>query len=187
MSRHVIRANPAPAVTRRSGRALEGKSFQTSIVYWTGVLEEKFNSAFVVRMGAGKTVIPRWRALSVLSEKSGLTINELAHYTRIERSALSHLLRQMEQENLVLRQQASTDKRNVHVYITEQGLQVFVTMLPVRREILREAARNISVAQIEALRASVQALVAGLDAMADRQRLNGKSCTVARPRAEAQR
>lgn len=185
MSRHPVRAKPVPPAAQPNGRAPEGQSFQTSIVYWTGVFEEKFNTAFVERMGAGKTVIPRWRTLSILAEKSGVTINELAHYTRIERSALSHLLRQMEEEDLVVRQQASTDKRNVHVHITEQGREVFGTMLPVRRELLREAARNIPIARIEALRATVQALVAGLDAMADRQRPNDKLRAVARSQSGA--
>lgn len=172
---------PAPPATRRKSRRLEGESFQTSVVYWTGVFEEKFNAAFVERMRAGKTIIPRWRTLSVLSEKSGVTINELAYITRIERSALSHLLQQMEKEDLVVRRQASADKRNVHVYITPRGHQAFLTMLPVRREILREAACDIPPAQIDALRATIQALVAGLDAMADHQRLNGKPAAASPP------
>jgi len=84
-----------------------------------------------------------------------------------------------------VRRQASADKRNVHVYITPRGHQAFLTMLPVRREILREAACDIPPAQIDALRATIQALVAGLDAMADHQRLNGKPAA-ASPPPEAQ-
>lgn len=160
---------PESALPLKKIPILEGESFQTSVVYWTGVFEEKFNAAFVERMQTGKTVIPRWRTLSVLSEKSGLTINELAHHTRIERSALSHLLLQMEKEDLAVRKQASTDKRNVHVHITRRGHEAFLAMLPVRREILRQAARNIPARQMEALRSTVQALVAGLDALAATQ------------------
>lgn len=165
----VARQRPARSRSAVSPRnqAIEGESFQTSVVYWTGVFEEKFNAAFVERMKAGKTVIPRWRTLSVLSEKNGLTINELAHHTRIERSALSHLLLQMEKEGLVERQQASADKRNVHVHLTRLGHQTFLVMLPVRRDILRQAAQNIPPEQMAALRSTVQALVAGLDALAE--------------------
>ncbi len=146
-------------------KTFEGESFETSVIYWTGVLEEKFNAAFVERMQAGKVVISRWRTLSVLSEKGGLTIGELAHYTRIERSALSHLLQQMEKENLVVRTQASQDKRNIHVHLTKIGRETFLVMLPVRREILRQAARNIPGQQMAALRSTVQSLVEGLDAL----------------------
>lgn len=179
--------NRPRSATPRKSRALEGESFQTSVVYWTGVFEEKFNAVFVQRMGSGKTIIPRWRTLSVLSEKSGLTVNELAHHTRIERSALSHLLLQMEKEDLVVRQQAATDKRNVHVHMTERGHEAFLTMLPVRREILKQAARDIPPAQMEALRSTVQALVAGLDALAGRASLNGRPAAGARSELEARR
>jgi DNA-binding MarR family transcriptional regulator len=145
---------------------VEGDAFDSTVIYWTGVFEEKFNAEFIERMQAGKTVIPRWRTLSILAEKDGMRVAELASYTRIERSALSHLLVEMEKEDLVQRRQIAEDRRLVHVYLTELGWETYRAMLPVRRQIFGQAAARIQAADIAVLRSSLHALVEGLDAMA---------------------
>lgn len=150
----------------RGAPALEGSSFLTSVNYWALVLEDKFNAEFMARMGAGRSIIPRWRVLSVLAERSGITVNELARVTRIERSALSHLLPQLEAEGSVERRAARHDRRVVQVRLTVRGRAVFRDMLPVRRAILREAAVGLAPGRIAALIETLKSLVAGLDGLA---------------------
>lgn len=145
---------------------LEGSSFLTSANYWALVLEDKFNAEFMARMGAGRSIIPRWRVLSVLAERSGITVNELAGVTRIERSALSHLLPQLETEGLVERRASQQDRRLVQVHLTVRGRAVFRDMLPVRRAILREAAVGLEPERIAALIETLKDLVSGLDVLA---------------------
>jgi len=144
-------------------RSVEGESFLTSVVYWCGVFEEKFNRAFIAQTRDKKSAVPRWRTLSVLAERSGLSISELAELTRIDRSALSHLLKLMEDEGLVKRRPCGEDKRNVEVHITARGRKSFEGMLPVRRALFRAAASELSEADIKKMIANLQSLTRQLD------------------------
>ncbi|WP_109468296.1 MarR family winged helix-turn-helix transcriptional regulator [Albibacillus kandeliae] len=131
--------------------AVEEESFRTSILYWVRVLEERSNVAFVQEMGGGKSLVARWRTLSILSELSGLSVNQLTAHTQIERTALSHLLTQMEQEGLVRRESYPGDRRTIGVYLTDAGRALFEEMLPVRRRIFRQAAEGLSEADLQAM------------------------------------
>ena len=154
---------PKKTNTLASDRDVEGESFLTSVVYWCGVFEEKFNRAFIAQTQEKKSIVPRWRTLSILAERSGISISELAELTRIDRSALSHLLTLMEDEGLVERRQCGQDKRNVEVHITTLGKKSFDSMLPVRRALFRKAAKELSEADVKAMIANLQSLTKQLD------------------------
>jgi DNA-binding MarR family transcriptional regulator len=149
--------------TRADDFALEKDSFRTSVLYWIGMLEVKFNREFVRRIGAGKAIVPRWRTLSVLTDLDGLTINELARHTFIDRSALSRLLASMMQEGLVRCRPRTADKRNVEVFITAKGQAAFRRMLPIRRAVFRQAAVGLSQEAIIDFVAMVRDMIAKLD------------------------
>src|SRR6185437_14112911 len=104
---------------------IEGRSFTTSVLYWTGFLEEAFNREFVRTLRAPKVVVSRWRALSVLAELSGLTITELAVHSFIERSALSRLLTQLAEEGMVERRPRKDDRRTIEIHLTPAGRAAF--------------------------------------------------------------
>jgi DNA-binding MarR family transcriptional regulator len=143
--------------------ALERESFRTSVLYWIGMLEVKFNREFVRRIGAGKAIVPRWRTLSVLADLDGLTINELARHTFIDRSALSRLLTLMMREGLLRCRAREADKRNVEVFITAKGRAAFRRMLPIRRAVFSQAAAGLSQEAIVDFVAMVREMIANLD------------------------
>lgn len=154
---------PRTTYAKPADKRIEGDSFLTSVVYWSGVFEEKFNRAFMAQMDNKKSIVPRWRTLSVLAEINGISISELAEITRIDRSALSHLLTLMEAEELVERRQCGEDKRNVEVHITPRGRRSFEKMLPIRRAIFKNAAKDLSAADIRAMVENLQKLINQLD------------------------
>jgi DNA-binding MarR family transcriptional regulator len=141
---------------------VEGRSFRTSILYWIGSLEAAANTHFVKEMGGAKSIVARWRTLSILAEVEGMTITALAEHTFIERSALSRLLEIMEREGLVSRRTRASDRRITEVSITKKGTKTFLTMLPIRREIFRRAARGLEAGDIETLMRNIQHLVGNL-------------------------
>ncbi|MBT9386592.1 MarR family transcriptional regulator [Pseudooceanicola sp. CBS1P-1] len=145
---------------------VEEESFRTSILYWLRVFEERSNTEFVRVMGGGKSLVARWRTLSILAELSGLTINDLTRHTQIERTALSHLLTQMEKEELIRREPYPNDRRIIGVHLTEAGHTMFEHMLPVRRHIFREAAEGIPEEDLEAMLKITRKLVDNLDRIA---------------------
>jgi DNA-binding MarR family transcriptional regulator len=145
------------------GSEIEGRSFTTSVLYWTGFLEEAFNREFVRTLRAPKVVVSRWRALSVLAELSGLTITELAVHSFIERSALSRLLTQLAEEGMVERRPRKDDRRTIEIHLTPTGRAAFETMLPARRTVFRDAARGVPRGDIALLLKTVRALIANLE------------------------
>jgi DNA-binding MarR family transcriptional regulator len=141
---------------------VEGRSFRTSILYWIGSLEALANAQFVREMGGAKSVVARWRTLSILAEVGSITITELADYTFIERSALSRLLEIMEREGLVKRRTRDSDRRITDINITKKGSKTFLTMLPVRRGIFKRAAKGLAAKDVETLMSSIQHLAGNL-------------------------
>ncbi len=146
---------------------IENKSFRTSILYWIGVLESTANIQFVRDMGGGKANVARWRTLSTLSELNGATINELASYTQIERTALSHLLAQMEREALLIRRPRKSDRRVIEVHLLPKGQETFRQMLPVRRAVILRATKGITPDELQTMMSVTQRLVANLQACDD--------------------
>jgi DNA-binding MarR family transcriptional regulator len=128
---------------------IEGDSFRSSILYWIGILETEANLQFVQETGGAKSDVSIWRTLSILSEIDGATVGELAWHTHIERTALSHLLTQMEGQELVERRPMPTDRRTVQVFILEKGRETFARMLPVRRMVFQRATESISREDLE--------------------------------------
>jgi len=141
---------------------VEGRSFRTSILYWIGSLEALANAHFVEEMGGPKSVVARWRTLSILAEADCMTITALAEHTFIERSALSRLLEIMEREGLVKRRTRASDKRITEISITKKGTKTFLTMLPIRREIFKRAAKGFDDRDIETLMRHIQHLARNL-------------------------
>jgi DNA-binding MarR family transcriptional regulator len=141
---------------------VEGRSFRTSILYWIGSLEALANAHFVKEMGGPKSVVARWRTLSILAEADCMTITALAEHTFIERSALSRLLEMMEREGLVKRRTRASDKRITEISITKKGTKAFLTMLPIRREIFKRAAKGLEDRDIETLMRNIQHLARNL-------------------------
>ena len=141
---------------------IEGRSFETSILYWIGLLEELANISFAQEMEQPKSVVGRWRALSILSEKDGLAISALANESLIERTALSRMLDAMEADELVERRPLKDDRRTIEVYITRKGRALFNKMLPVRRKVFEQAARGMSEEELVTLITSIKKLVQNL-------------------------
>ena len=141
---------------------IEEKSFQTSVFYWIGVLEKLANAKFVQDLGGGKSLVPRWRTLSILAEKDGATINDLSEYSFIERSALSRLLETMEDDDLIERRTRTDDRRTTEVHLTRKGQQMFAEMLPVRRRVFKQASAGLSRGEIAQMMQIIQVLVGNL-------------------------
>ncbi len=150
--------DPVPALQ------VEGASYQTSILYWVGVLEQVANVEFAKALGEPRTIVGRWRTLSVLAERNGMPITQLANTTFIERTALSRVLDSLEAEGLLYRQPRPDDRRTVEVYITPRGRRSFKRMLPVRRAVLKQATDGFSQEDLADLMGKLQTMVANLNA-----------------------
>jgi DNA-binding MarR family transcriptional regulator len=71
-----------------------------------------------------------WRVLSILADRDGHSVSELAELSVIERSNLGRILEGMERDRLVERLDRETDKRQTAILLSQQGHKLFVESLP---------------------------------------------------------
>lgn len=89
---------------------------------WNGDLSDVLSS-----LGLSTT---QFRALSVLSVSSGITVNDLALYAVTEQSTMSRTLDALEDGGLIRRRAKAGDARVREVFITDAGLTLFASVWP---------------------------------------------------------
>jgi len=81
-----------------------------------------------------------WRILSFLSSKEGALSSELADHAMLDRARTSRAITRLVEKNLVRRQPKPSDRREVHVHLTEEGRRIaaelFEQVAAINRDIL---------------------------------------------------
>lgn len=71
-----------------------------------------------------------WRVLSILADRDGHSVKDLAELSVIERSNLSKMLDGMERDGLIERSAPDGDKRKTLVFLSDEGRSLFEKSLP---------------------------------------------------------
>lgn len=127
----------------------------------------RFTAVLRSRLGDPGMTVPKIRALTVLSVIEGPLIRDLAAYTVTEQSTLSRALDGLMADGLVRRSQDQQDSRGVRVCLTEQGRAVFEDLWPQMAEIYAALFAGIPEDERRALNATLQKLLANIDALPD--------------------
>ncbi len=91
--------------------------------------------------------------LARLHQDGPATAKSLAEYLGLQPQSMTRLLSTMENARLIHRQQDQTDRRQVRIELTDQGLQLWLEDLARRRQRLaRSLTRALTTAEIELLR-----------------------------------
>jgi DNA-binding MarR family transcriptional regulator len=108
-----------------------------------------------------------WRVLSFLSEHEGVLSSALAEHAMLDRARTSRTLTRLADKKLIRRQPRPSDRREVHVFLTEEGRRVYEAIFPRVAAINRTLAEALPVDQraqldrtLDALQARVLAMVA---------------------------
>jgi DNA-binding MarR family transcriptional regulator len=64
---------------------------------------------------------PRYMALQILELHPGITITTLAHQLKLTLGSASQLIDRLENDGLVIRQEASNDRRIRRIFLLEKG------------------------------------------------------------------
>jgi DNA-binding MarR family transcriptional regulator len=91
------------------------------------------------------------RVLMRLLNHGDLSVGQLADMTSIEPSALSHLLRRLDEEGLVSRTRYTKDNRLVFINLTPRGKKFASTLQPHIQEYNSAAEKGIKAEQLEVL------------------------------------
>lgn len=116
----------------------------------------------VVRMCERDYGITRreWRVLSCLADVEGVLSSELAETAMLDRARTSRTLTRLADKKLVLREPKPSDRREVHVFLTDEGRRVYGEVLPRIAAIQRELLAPFSAAQREQLSELMDLLLA---------------------------
>ncbi|WP_439112505.1 MarR family winged helix-turn-helix transcriptional regulator [Hydrogenophaga sp.] len=88
-----------------------------------------------------------WRVLSFLSEHEGALSSELAEHAMLDRARTSRTLTRLEEKKLIRRQPKPSDRREVHVFLSDEGRRVYQSIFPRVAAINSELASALSPAE----------------------------------------
>jgi DNA-binding MarR family transcriptional regulator len=103
-----------------------------------------------------------WRVLSCLSDVEGVQSSELAERAMLDRARTSRTITRLVEKKLVRREPRPSDRREVHVFLTDEGWHLYGEVFPRVTAIQRELLAPFSAAQ----RAELSTLLAMLQAQA---------------------
>jgi DNA-binding MarR family transcriptional regulator len=120
----------------------------------------------VVRMCDREYGITRreWRVLSCLADVEGVLSSALAERAMLDRARTSRTLTRLVEKKLVRREPRPSDRREVHVFLTDEGRRLYGEVFPRIAAIQRELLAPFSAAQ----RVQFHGLLDLLQAQADR-------------------
>lgn len=111
-----------------------------------------FRNIFKDILRPDKTPVSEFEILMVIEEKEGIKVGELSDIMSITRPNLTPLVDNLVKENLITRQQDTTDKRVTRLYITEQGkkqMQENLELIEKRCENLKEKCNDKELCEIK--------------------------------------
>lgn len=104
-----------------------------------------------------------WRILSFLSTKEGALSSELAEHAMLDRARTSRTITRLAEKSLVRRQPRPSDRREVHVHLTDEGRRIATELFEQVAAINRNILAPLSASERLALDAMLDRLQAGAD------------------------
>ena len=104
----------------------------------------------------------RWRVMAVLNEHAGASMQTLAELTSVDRTTLTHTLRLMETEALIVRRERASDRRSISVSLTPQGRKKLGQILPTVLAQTERALAGFTASEAEQLRRQLARMVDNL-------------------------
>lgn len=108
-----------------------------------------------------------WYFLRVLWLEDGLTQRELSARTGTMEPTTAIALRRMERAGLVRRRRSREDARRAHVWLTPLGRRLERQLLPIAREIVRQAEKGVGRRDVDVFRRVIARMTGNLDRLED--------------------
>ncbi|HEY4466397.1 MAG TPA: MarR family transcriptional regulator [Klebsiella sp.] len=94
------------------------EDFLCFATYTANLAFGKVYSPYLKKMGLTYT---QWITLLALGEEDGQTVNQLGDKLFLASSTLTPLLKNLEKQDIVLRQRSTEDERKVQIFLTKKG------------------------------------------------------------------
>lgn len=158
----------------------KGYGAQQSIGYLLNRTADIIAATFVEVLREEDISLPEWRVLTVLTDRDGQTLSELAAHAGTELSYLSRVVSGSEARGLCVRAISPQDKRTTRVWITAIGREIVQLFLPRAKALEARWLKGIPAADVQVLRKTLQALYANVLNSHDEQEAAGRKLKVAR-------
>ncbi|WP_439590247.1 MarR family winged helix-turn-helix transcriptional regulator [Hydrogenophaga sp.] len=106
-----------------------------------------------------------WRILSFLAEREGVLSSQLAELAMLDRARTSRALTSLASKKIVSRQPRPSDRREVQVFLTDEGRRLYGEIYPRVAAINREIVSTLSAVECEVLDRAVDVLQAQASCM----------------------
>ena len=126
------RAKPKPKSPRQTLLATEASPY-----YQIWVLTNLTAKPFMVRFGERFDLnLTDWRVLLTLADKPDITAQGLADYTGLDKMSVSRVVRKLEAQGRLVRENSESDRRSFHLDLTDAGWAVYeeIAVAAIERE-----------------------------------------------------
>ncbi|MBP0447216.1 MarR family transcriptional regulator [Roseomonas sp. SSH11] len=137
-----VRADPLP--------------FDQSIGFLVRDLNRAIQRHLQARLQAYGVAPGAWYFLRVLWEEDGITQSDLARRVGMMEPTAVIALRGIEAQGWIVRERSGTDRRKVHIFLTEEGRSLRQTLLPEAYAVNEIATQAMSEAEVAMFRALLQ-------------------------------
>jgi DNA-binding MarR family transcriptional regulator len=107
--------------------------------------------------------LPMWRVLAVLAQAGEQRQIDLAELTSIDTSTLSRLVKTVQRLGLVSRARSAESLREVRIALTARGRAVVKSLIPRALDYETEAARGLSLRELDSLKALLRRVYANME------------------------
>lgn len=102
-------------------------------------------------------------ALCILWQKDGITQTELRRQMKCEASTLSNMLKKLERDEIVYRQQSKDDARSTNVFLTQKGKDLREPIEAVWKEQQAELLKGILPEELLFMRRLLKQMIANIE------------------------
>ena len=99
-----------------------------------------------------------WTFLRILWERDGLTQRELSDEAGVAEPSTNVAIKTMEELGYVTRRRSPDNRKNLYVRLTPKGRRLQAKLVPLAREVNRDAVRGLSARDVETARRVLRAV-----------------------------
>jgi len=133
---------------------------QTSFGWMINVVANQAAKVFDTELKKHGLTIALWPTMMCLWEEEGVTQSEISAKSKVENSTTTRTIDKLEKLGLVERRTDPNSRRSFRIYLTEQGLALKETLLPIPLAINKELLSSLEETEQKEMIRLLQKMVA---------------------------
>jgi DNA-binding MarR family transcriptional regulator len=144
-----------------------------------------FQRALQIRLAKHGVPFGHWTFLRILWESDGLTQKELSDRAGVMEPTTFSAMKAMEAQGYIVRKQLPTNKKNVYVYLSDEGRALKKKLVPMAKDTNNVSIEGIATDDLKTVRKVLLAMIENLGRDVLQQTVPAKPKTAATPSKSA--